>query len=490
MGKISALCIANFKPPSCCANQPATSRLTASQQKRIRETTKSVKRIITSHYKLMADMMECDQLELFSTEIKECLSKLPTAFSTLVIYKTHDILFNFINILLSRKDEQLNKIRMNISGNHIVSGLAFPAEFKVCSRKAQEILEQLPTKKTVDAKFMCLKETVEMLTQTEVPTEIHADILLILFAHLITNSSITNWNAQLYFMKTFLFSKHLNLGEESYYLSTVEAAILHLKSTSIPIPIPHTSFKNDDGDIFELSRKGDVANIEELLYATRFKCHPLCTCHSCGIPLLVNGSDYDSNGFTALHYACINGHTDVTQLLLRTIFKNKTEAQDPIHGRTALHWAACQGFQTCLLLLCHQNCDLNVADKDGNNALHLAVRNGHESCVKALLYFAEHAHIRLDVNSRNLCGEGALHLAAKLGYASIASLLMEWNADKHLLNLKKQTAVAVAQNSLLAQYILHSNEPVHKETQSKETQSVSSSKMWLDLKKQLSWWPV
>ena len=96
-------------------------------------------------------MMECDQLELFSTEIKECLSKLPTAFSTLVIYKTHDILFNFINILLSRKDEQLNKIRMNVSGNHIVSGLAFPAEFEDCSRKAQEILEQLPTKKTVDA---------------------------------------------------------------------------------------------------------------------------------------------------------------------------------------------------------------------------------------------------------------------------------------------------------------------------------------------------
>ena len=47
-------------------------------------------------------------------------------------------------------------------------------------------------------------------------------------------------------------------------------------------------------------------------------------------------------------------------------------------------------FQNALLLLLHAEVDFNQADSDGNTPLILASSNGNTSCVKALLYYAEH----------------------------------------------------------------------------------------------------
>lgn len=85
----------------------------------------------------------------------------------------------------------------------------------------------------------------------------------------------------------------------------------------------------------------------------------------------------DSHGLTALHYACIYAHTDCVQVLLKKAFLNNVGAIEPVNERTALHLAAFNGFQTGLLLLCHNSsCDLNARDKLGNTALHLAALNG------------------------------------------------------------------------------------------------------------------
>jgi ankyrin repeat protein len=41
-------------------------------------------------------------------------------------------------------------------------------------------------------------------------------------------------------------------------------------------------------------------------------------------------------------------------------------------------------------LLLHADVNFNLADNDGNTPLILASLNGNTSCVKALLYYAEH----------------------------------------------------------------------------------------------------
>ena len=113
-----------------------------------------------------------------------------------------------------------------------------------------------------------------------------------------------------------------------------------------------------------------------------------------------------------------------------------------------------KGFQTCLLLLCHQSgCDLNYRDLQGNTALQLAVLNGHESCVKALLYYSEQAHFRLNYDAMNGNGDTALHLAARWGYTSIVQLLLQWEVDCRIFNKHKQTAVDVSQNLKISRMI-------------------------------------
>lgn len=156
----------------------------------------------------------------------------------------------------------------------------------------------------------------------------------------------------------------------------------------------------------------------------QFTHDPLCSCGSCGQPLVVDPTACDANGLTALHYSCIYAQTDCVQILLKTAFLNNVGAKEPVNGRTALHLAAFNGFQTGLLLLCHiPQCDLNARDREGNTALHLAALNGHESCVKALLYYSETAHFMLDLNAKNRLGRTALHLASQWGYQGMQKII-------------------------------------------------------------------
>lgn len=253
---------------------------------------------------------------------------------------------------------------------------------------------------------------------------------------------------------------------------------------------------------------GDAASLTEILTKSRFKCHPLCNCAACGLPLVQDATRCDAKGFTALHYACINGNTDATQVnffneclrnlelealfrwhirydfllsfqvLLRTVFRDTVDTRD-LAGRTALHWAALKGFQTCLLLLCHQpQCDLNVQDTQNNTALHLAVRNGHESCVKALLYYSEQAHIKLDLNLGDCNGDTALHIASRWGYYSIVQLLLQWNADSTQPNRKRQVAADVAQNVNIARLLFQFG--------SMHTKETPRSRFWSGITRQLS----
>ena len=458
LGKLSALCI-NQPDNVSSAFYKSTSfpfKLPSKSQKRnIRETVKKIRHNVFLYTKSDDNFSDQSKLEECVSSIQSTISVLDAKVQSCVIYNLYDQLMDLVTVMLSREDQQLNKTRMNLNQQED-KVLKLPQEFLPCLHKAQIEFDNIKRNKVISQKLNALKLTVKQLTETDTPAELSADSLLTLFSHLVINSTITNFYAQLYVMNHFHTS--VKYGEESYYLSTLEATYDHLKSYSVPL-CGDAESTVEETDLFHLARKGDATALEELFCSRKFKCHPLCTCHLCGIPTIVNGTYPDSQGWTGLHYTCMCGHTEATEVLLRTVFRDNVGKKD-LNGRTALHWAAYQGFQTCLLLVCHQKCNLNETDCDGNTALHLSVLNGHESCVKALLYYAEQAHFKLEVNATNKEGDTPLHLAARWGYSSIVNLLLQWDADVTVENNSTHTPIQVAQNLKLSQVITLYNEQV------------------------------
>ncbi|XP_064456004.1 ankyrin repeat domain-containing protein 39-like [Ornithodoros turicata] len=101
--------------------------------------------------------------------------------------------------------------------------------------------------------------------------------------------------------------------------------------------------------------------------------------------LLQKGNDpnsQDSYGYTALHYACRQGYSQLVELLLT---KGADVNKQTKGGATALHRAAYKGHLKCVQLLLDKNADSMLTDSDGKTALHKAAENGHENVCSVLL---------------------------------------------------------------------------------------------------------
>jgi cytohesin len=130
--------------------------------------------------------------------------------------------------------------------------------------------------------------------------------------------------------------------------------------------------------------------------------------------------DYqDSRSFSALHYSCSNGDSDITDALLER--GSSTNLQDK-NGSTPLLFAAAEGNLAVLVSLIEHGADPNIQNYNGETALHLAASNGHNEIVSFLL---EHG---AQVNARNLEGVTALHLAVSCGHEHVIQSLLAHGA--------------------------------------------------------------
>jgi ATP-dependent Clp protease ATP-binding subunit ClpA len=113
------------------------------------------------------------------------------------------------------------------------------------------------------------------------------------------------------------------------------------------------------------------------------------------------------------------------------------EAND--YGWTALHFACAEGHTDALRLLVDRGAVVNVKDVNGWSPLHVAAAAGHELCVRGLL--ANGA-----VNTRSSVGDTALHFAAAAGSAEcVRELIMGGTvADVDARNVFGQTPKDVA----------------------------------------------
>lgn len=119
-------------------------------------------------------------------------------------------------------------------------------------------------------------------------------------------------------------------------------------------------------------------------------------------------------------------------------------------GLTALHWACANGQKAAVELLLLRRADVGVVGDNGENALLLAACYGHRDIAALLLDKG------MDINSSDELGNTALMFAAFNDHAQCASLLVEWGADLTLENEDGYTAMelACARKSRLAQQVI------------------------------------
>lgn len=227
-------------------------------------------------------------------------------------------------------------------------------------------------------------------------------------------------------------------------------------------------------EFFKIVRNGDEEELKKVLHPqetlrstevpSSFLCHPLCVCSRC--ERLVSQAlcdttptvhSCDDRGVTALHIACLYGHAQIVDLLIT--FGASVHATD-FGGSNPLHYAASRGHQNALLLMLHAGTDISALDSDRNSALHLSAANGHEGCVKALLYYAEHVGVYLNTNIGNINGDTPLHHASRWGYANIVDILLEYEANPHVCNLRKLSPIDLSHNLYISRILTEKSKTV------------------------------
>ncbi|XP_058265281.1 ankyrin repeat and SAM domain-containing protein 1A isoform X3 [Hemibagrus wyckioides] len=159
----------------------------------------------------------------------------------------------------------------------------------------------------------------------------------------------------------------------------------------------------------------------------------------------------DSNGYTPLHHAALNGHSEVVELLLKN--EAVTNVADN-KGCYPLHLAAWKGDQRIVRLLIHKGTSypklneqtldhrefkrcgpfdpyINAKNNDNETALHCAAQYGHSDVVRVLL------EELTDPTMRNNRFETPLDLAALYGRLEVVKLLL--CAHPNLLNTHTHT---------------------------------------------------
>jgi ankyrin repeat protein len=159
--------------------------------------------------------------------------------------------------------------------------------------------------------------------------------------------------------------------------------------------------------------------------------------------LIENNADLDSRddfGRTALHWAALNGHKSMAELLLskganpNAAIHAGARAGPP--GQTPLHFAAQNGYRNVCEALLAGKAELNAKDAYEQTPLHLAADRGFSSVVELLL--TRGANVNAGISS-GTSGTTPLHSAAGAGSKRVVELLLAHKADINAQNAQGGT---------------------------------------------------
>jgi ankyrin repeat protein/predicted DNA-binding WGR domain protein len=143
----------------------------------------------------------------------------------------------------------------------------------------------------------------------------------------------------------------------------------------------------------------------------------------------------DRLGYSAIHYAAENGHTEVVKLLIEAGVKVALGGPD---RKTALHIAAALGNFEMVQFLVENNAKVTVKDKMKRSPLVLACKNGNLQVAAYLLQQGS------PFDEGDSSGNTPLHYACAYGYPELIEVLMRAGANPNSVNSWNLSPTAVA----------------------------------------------
>ena len=146
----------------------------------------------------------------------------------------------------------------------------------------------------------------------------------------------------------------------------------------------------------------------------------------------------DEYGYTPLHLAAYQGHSEIVILLLAN--GSEIDIKSGMYGETPLMIAASCGRKEIVKILIEFGADITlVSEKDRNrNSLHLAAIKGQDEIVELMI----NNGINIDTLDDQNCSP--LHLAAVFGNTSTANVLIMKGAEVELQGLNRWTPLLFA----------------------------------------------
>ena len=144
----------------------------------------------------------------------------------------------------------------------------------------------------------------------------------------------------------------------------------------------------------------------------------------------------DDEGQQPLHLTVPNGFFDTFKLLT----DHGADPNSPIGGgSTLLHFASFKGTAEAVEFMLDNGCKADMPDRDGARPLHAAAYAGKKDIVEVLVTKGG-----TDVNVQDKTGATALHLAAQQKQVYMCKALLELGADPDLADSSGATPVLVA----------------------------------------------
>jgi hypothetical protein len=175
-----------------------------------------------------------------------------------------------------------------------------------------------------------------------------------------------------------------------------------------------------DVDLFDAVNAGDILSIRHVFEEEDAFCRREVPGAHC-----VKGKTLSC--MPIIHYSIVIQRLEVLHLLLSSGFDPNTRCQG---DWTPLHLAAHLGLFDCVEMLLFFRATVDVPDRFGATALHVAIRGGETDIVRSLL--------RAGASVRE--SPAALAAAVAARNADVVSLLVRYGADPQMPNRAGQTA--------------------------------------------------
>ena len=192
------------------------------------------------------------------------------------------------------------------------------------------------------------------------------------------------------------------------------ASFIGLPSATVKIDKPETFVETEEQPVSSIPVELTASTALQLWYGN------MQTAIMEGLPL----GDVDTLGYNFLHYACLEGNSEVVDMLLEQQVHVDIESQN--HQRIRpLHWAALRGHTRLAVRLIGVGAQVDSPDSEGHTPLMKAVQYGQLNTCQTLIAYGASIH------AQDAHGHQALHWACYMGRSMVVELLIRNNADIH-----------------------------------------------------------